>query len=723
MSCKENRQSDRCPTGSRELKFGEALPGHIRTSIETHLANSRQQNLARLNRMKKLLRSVKASGTMEDTQNELNKYAPAWVKKVQGHIDFVFIDKVAKIFQINEVGNESWREYWRKGVPVNTEDVPLSGAFEKRDKPKRSAPRRADSWKNHPIKLPVKPFKFMKDYNLKRAWNDFEKRNGKNVKEVQSTNLKSCPILSFGVEQGEYVIVEGVKWFKKLRSCLDFREPNAYCDQTEIMKLNGIPVVSAAVAAMISGDPEVITPVKQTKKDVNTDVERELRNDFEFRLTESPEKENPGRFRGRRVLIAKRDKKSYYHQFGVRDPQMVTYAFWDEDQKRWRFFEAECLDFGSIHAIWFPVRVAAVNEKILNALGIPCVVYIDDTILICDEEVMKEQEELCDLYYELAGFKMSAEKDESMMNLETVKVLGIEFSKGTQRNEIVLSIPQVKLSEAETCAGDLKTALRNKEASEKLFEKLHGKAIFCTSLKAMPGQGFVRQLAVWASRAEFYGMLNKGMIRHLILCVMEVEKVLKSVRPVKISPLSLTRQVVKMTSDAAAPEEPMLGGMLANGRFAWTVKWTRIAERDFWRCCQSTRRVGSHIGIWELMAVALNITILEKDLKKKKSYIFVDNLGDVRILVKLTSKCPVCQAIAAFIGSCLERIDNDPYYVYINTERNPSDALTRLDKFESIFEAFPDLIVIDLAKDRFFQGVAKDLIAGVLGWICRFEAK
>ena len=71
----------------------------------------------------------------------------------------------------------------------------------------------------------------MKDYNLERAWKDFKKRiDSGQLEEVKASEVKTTPIRSFGVEQGEYEVVDGVKIYVKLRSCWDFREANAYSD-------------------------------------------------------------------------------------------------------------------------------------------------------------------------------------------------------------------------------------------------------------------------------------------------------------------------------------------------------------------------------------------------------------------------------------------------------------------------------------------------------------
>ena len=52
---------------------------------------------------------------------------------------------------------------------MNCGDLPKPGYFEEREKPLRSAERKAKSWREHPSKIPEKPFSLMKERNLKRA--------------------------------------------------------------------------------------------------------------------------------------------------------------------------------------------------------------------------------------------------------------------------------------------------------------------------------------------------------------------------------------------------------------------------------------------------------------------------------------------------------------------------------------------------------------------------
>ena len=105
------------------------------------------------------------------------------------------------------------------------------------------------------------------------------------------------------------------------------------------------------IQMMIAGSTGVKTPLKQTKKDINCDVTRELNGGMDHRLGEHGS--NAPRVSGGFVPEGtKRDKSGYYNQFANRDPSAVNYAMWDPDERRFRFYAVSCLDFGSIHAVW-----------------------------------------------------------------------------------------------------------------------------------------------------------------------------------------------------------------------------------------------------------------------------------------------------------------------------------------------------------------------------------
>lgn len=337
-------------------------------------------------------------------------------------------------------------------------------------------------------------------------------------------------------------------------------------------------------------------------------------------------------------------------------------------------------------------RVGTLNMRILLKMGILAIVYIDDTILLLNPSCAKEQMKAVEMFYDLAGFEMSKEKQESHFEEKILKVLGVNFERIPERGEMKVTIPEKKICEAKESLSLLERELRNRSAKPLMFEKAHGKAVFCTSLGAISNQGAARAVARWAHKESFYSSLNKNGVWPCLFAVREAGKALETIAPLVISKKLLTRRIVRMITDAATPDNPAMGGMTAIGDRAWSFVWK--GELRFWKDVPALRHIKSHIGIWELMAVALNISYFREDLKDCKGYFFVDNLGDVRILVKLTSNCEVCMAIARWIARNLSDLGVVPYYIYIRTDRNPADFLTRLEKLEKIFVDFP-LVKID----------------------------
>lgn len=70
---------------------------------------------------------------------------------------------------------------------------------------------------------------------------------------------------------------------------------------------------------------------------------------------------------------------------------MVTYAAWDTDCSKFWYYEVRVLDFGSSHARWWPVRVAHLSSRVLNKIGIPAVVRIDDAVMLPHPDTCWEQ--------------------------------------------------------------------------------------------------------------------------------------------------------------------------------------------------------------------------------------------------------------------------------------------------------------------------------------------
>ena len=329
-----------------ETKFGVPLPLDIQASVRKALHEPAEKHLQSLKEFEILMDRIKESGSRQRTDDLLNQ-APPHVKEVQGHIDFMFMTELAHTLGLkDEVSAPSWGEYWARGAPMNLANLPPTKFFRKRDEPKRSAKRKFKSWMEVPVKKPKKPFEFIKRYNLERAWKEFlpriEKGQLEEINVDKGEKIPSCPIMSFGVEQGEYTVVEGIPIFHKLRSCWDFRAANAYCDQVEHLEFWDGRVVQNIVNALITGRSNPETPVKQSKKDGNLDKENELRDSLQSTvLTDADEGTEWVRpeagARQHSPVVIKLDKKAYYNQFANRDPEACVYAMFDTDEERFRY--------------------------------------------------------------------------------------------------------------------------------------------------------------------------------------------------------------------------------------------------------------------------------------------------------------------------------------------------------------------------------------------------
>jgi hypothetical protein len=311
-------------------------------------------------------------------------------------------------------------------------------------------------------------------------------------------------------------------------------------------------------------------------------------------------------------------------------------------------------------------------------MGITCVVYIDDTVLLLTEDLSWEQLDLAETYYELCGFEMSSGKREVGMEEAMIKSLGYEYTRGS--GFYTVRVPEKKKDEFCSLLHKIRCDFGRKAVDIKDFEKLAGKGCFLSSLEPRPDQWAIRSISHWTTKANFFAAMNAGKKGLIIKGLEWAEKAVKAIEPMLICNDSILCETINLVTDAASPEDPTMGGFntgAATQRKAWSMDWKeQMGEVRFWKQI-STKE--SHIGIWELMAVLLNLMFRKEAVAGKKVYFFVDNAGDVRILVKGTANCEICQAIVWVILELLSVYNvKSSYSLYINTLVNPADLLTRL---------------------------------------------
>ena len=351
--------------------------------------------------------------------------------------------------------------------------------------------------------------------------------------------------------------------------------------------------------------------------------------------------------------------------------------------------------------MWWPCRIATLNSRIINKAGIPCVVYIDDTVLLCRPDIAKEQERIVEKFYSLSGWKMSTSKKESHLTDKVVKVLGVNYVRSETSME--MEIPEKKIEETRDSLKEvIKHCKAGKGLKVKSLPKAHGRCIFATSLEPWrPNASAIRALGQFGSEAAMYKSFRDSGTSAILAAATKALEGLKNIKGIKIDKESAFIQIRKSLSDAATPETPMMGGILPHhigerDPEGWSVNWKQLFPEnvEFWKQ-PGTQAIDArnHIGIWELAAVWINLRMFKEEYRGKKVYVFCDNSGDVNILMNATSNCFVCQLIAEMIIQLLKDLDCCVYFLYINTERNPADFLTRDDKLYRLFEKYKIRIV------------------------------
>ncbi len=162
---------DAVPEGlpSEELKYGKQLPDWIRDSFDKVQSSSKKEFRRFYKKQIAMMEALKAIG-IEFRSRDFYSRVPEHMAAVQGHIDACFHLELEQKLTITEASVPNYADYWQFGAEVNLADIPVSEAFPAREVPKRTGNRDFESYSDVPVEIPMKPFKFMKDYNLFRAW-------------------------------------------------------------------------------------------------------------------------------------------------------------------------------------------------------------------------------------------------------------------------------------------------------------------------------------------------------------------------------------------------------------------------------------------------------------------------------------------------------------------------------------------------------------------------
>jgi hypothetical protein len=326
-------------------------------------------------------------------------------------------------------------------------------------------------------------------------------------------------------------------------------------------------------------------------------------------------------------------------------------------------------------------------------------------------DIKELQSEVVKLFYKLSGWKMSHQKEESHDKEKVVKVLGVNYERVNEK-ETFLSIPEVKIADAISAMEEVVVGCgKRKGLNAKMLQRAHGRAIFATSLEDSPGTGAIRGLAQHSNDAGLFQSLNEFGPIEIKRCALRAIAELKLLKGFAMNEKSIFVKIGKSITDAATPETPQMGGVFPHrdnkGKAkAWSLDWVKSGRKlCFW--ASRFPNVKSHIGIWEMMAVLINVKTFKESYRNRKIYFLIDNLGDARILRKGSANCPVTEIIAQLIIKILKSIDSSFYVIYINTTRNPADFLTRLEKLHLLEKKYGEKLVIVQPNGK---GIERDFL-------------
>ena len=585
---------------------------------------------------------------------------------------------------------------------------------------------------------------WMSEENKIRLWKESAKlRDSGEMVEIQPCEVKMEPTYGFGVEQGEYDLGDdGSKYFHKLRNCFDYRGVNLWSPSREKLTLTtNKQIIQWVAAAAVNGDIKP-PPVLPSKRDVNTDIMRELEREapevssddelkedisnlvnsmFKQKKLKRPHghtSENRKRRKRRKIVeprlvqgrglgfipgFCKLDFKAYYYQFAATNVHENIIALWDpesedvknserEDVKtvkpvgKWRYFESSLMHFGNLHSVYVACRFSLLLENIIRKLlKIVASIYIDDSIIMERMELLDLVQEIVEELYEKIGWKMSTGKTESHTLEEMIRILGLEYLRSD--TEMTIFPPEQKVQDAHVellkLADEVQAGIPNFEQ----LEKLTGKLIFLLQAKFMRTTGCeMRTLGAWKPIEQYKEKFDKSMERAILVeALRKLAHEVIEAEPAVISLKNMNEEKIHIYTDAATGADiggdSYIGGVIRTNSKDIVFSYL-IPDWMKKKICSKSGVKSLSIGVYEALAVWAALILFEDTLKDKWIICHVDNSGDVFALTSGGSKCPATQGIVNAVSSLQKTLGRRFYFTYVRSAKNVADATTRSERTE-----------------------------------------
>jgi hypothetical protein len=599
--------------------------------------------------------------------------------------------------------------------------------LEKQERVKSS--RKFEAFEDEPVVLRTKPPKFIDRTDLHRVYDSVKKKlidTGKLRKTGTKPGVR--PVSSFCVRQGEerdmgsYRDTQGGEHFlgvcpEKLRWVLDYRIVNSYIKTSEKIRLLGTETVIEILERMLTHENRA--PPLPSRRQVRIAAARHLELIGECARAQKmmgaltaplgdvgheDQREveaaaRPGAVpggSGSEVVMGKLDFSGWYWQFVCRDPSKNIVDIYNPYSEEYEFYEARVLLFGSLVSVFWPVGMSEALMRLLWKLSVIAVIYVDDTILPSFRNRAEKQRSLALLLFKLCGIKMSDEKDESLTVQESLTVLGVAYrlARGPGRSGLIMSAPEARISKTVRLIGDLRLeAVRGKASLKKvlsLYGTMQSLNIF---RRARTGVARFEALKPWTDK-NFLMSRRRSHKEILVAALNDIEAMVKALQPVLLGAASDKHTVISVTDASLegpakaldVEKVPRIGGLARTSdgfRPAWAHCF-KTTDRCFWAEMLPSKR--SHIGIWEALAVLVQLLVEPEVFEGSYTLFWIDNMADVFSLTRGSSKCIVVDSIVAVIIEYLDANGADFWARWFSSEKNVSDCATRLEKMAILEE-------------------------------------
>ncbi len=196
--------------------------------------------------------------------------------------------------------------------------------------------------------------------------------------------------------------------------------------------------------------------------------------------------------------------------------------------------------------------------------------------------------------------------------------------------------------------------------------------------------------------------------RSLALALRVLQTFLDRVSDFELNIQRLRARRVHLYTDASlvkrdgAVTSAMVGGVLV--RDSYDMRGFSLKVTDIPKWMSSV-----NIEVLELIAAHLARLLFKADLGTDFVVHHIDNRGAVYEVLKCSAGNDLSQSVVTVMAEDRKCRDGYDYFRWISTERNPSDDMTRLEKYEGLLSFFPQIRVVSVSEEMIPWGAYKSV--------------